>query len=174
MLHSVSLLLSLFLRIAFPFFASFIPYIFFTVNFYRPLSVLPLCFLFALPLSFCWYYSCFILSNGSTFIFCNRKDVEASAERADRCVLWSGALPVLVGSWYWFLVLQNIIGTWDVHYRCADCNRAACVRACLSVGMLLLLERRGVAFCELRCKISFAICQWKGTKCRMTNHLGKM
>ena len=107
-------------------------------------------------------------------IFCIRKDVVASADRADRCVLCSGALPVLVESWYWFLVLQSIIGTWDVHYRCADCNRAACVFVCLSLGMLLLLERRGVVFYEVRFKTSCAICQCKGTKCRMTNPLGKI
>lgn len=65
-----------------------------------------------------------------------------------------------------------------MHYRCADCNGSACVRACvrvcLFVGVLLLLERRDVAFYELRFKISCVICQCKGTKCRMTNSLGKM
>jgi len=61
-----------------------------------------------------------------------------------------------------------------VHYRCADCNGAACVLVCLFVGILLLLERRGVAFYELIFKISCVICQCKGTKCRMTNPLGKM
>jgi hypothetical protein len=70
-------------------------------------------------------------------IFCIRKDVVASADREDRCVLCSGALPVLVESWYWFLVLQSIIGTWDVHYRCADCNGAACVRACVFVCLFV-------------------------------------
>jgi hypothetical protein len=126
------------------FFASFflslppsITVFFFTVYFYRPLSVLPLCFLFDLSPSFYWYYSCFILNTGSAFNFLHqeRQDVAWSADRADRCVLCSGALPVLVESWYWFLVLQNIIGTWDVHYRCADCNRTACLRACLSVRL---------------------------------------
>jgi len=41
----------------------------------------------------------------------------------------------------------------------------ACVRACvfrLSVGRLLPLERRDVAFYELRCNISCAVCQCKG------------
>ena len=58
-------------------------------------------------------------------------------------------LPVLVESWYWFLVFQNIVGTWDVHYRwwmqqdwlrCVEqMLLRACVRACLFIRFFICL-----------------------------------
>jgi hypothetical protein len=44
-------------------------------------------------------------------------DVTASLDRADRCA-GTGASVLIV-------VLQNVAGTLGVHYRCADCSRAA-------------------------------------------------
>lgn len=157
MFHSMSLLFCLFLRIFLSFFLHLLHLLYFSP------SAFIVRYLFSLFVS-CLFFLC--LSSGIILvsywtlavplIFCVRKDVAASADRADRCVLCSGALPVLVESWYWFLVLQNIIDTWDVHYRCADCNRAVCVRVCLFFRLFVCRyviaarkERCGVLWIEI-------------------------
>jgi len=132
MLHSVPLLFCLFLRILLPFFASFIYGIFFTVYFCRPLSVLPLCFLFALPLSSCWYYSCFILNTGSTCDFLHQE------RRCSSCGPCRPpcAVQQCIASAGWVLVLISGIAEHHWHMRCAlqVCwLQQGCVRVCLSV-----------------------------------------
>jgi hypothetical protein len=113
-------------------------------------------------------------------IFCIKKDVVqhlrtvqiAVCCAAVHCQSWLG---LGIDFWYYRTSLAHEICITGV--LTATGLRACvfvCLFVCLSVCMLLLLERRGVAFYELRFKISSVICQCKGTKCRMTNPLGKM
>lgn len=125
--------------------------VYFSPSFYRPLSVPPHCFLFALPLSFCWYYSCFILSSGSTFNFlhqerrCSICGPCRSLCAVQRCIASPG----------WVLVLISGIAEHHWHMRCAlqVCwLQQGCVRVCLFVSRYVITarkERCGVLWSEV-------------------------